>query len=492
MALRAPWAHQYVQDDWRITDRLTLNLGLRYELSLPWVDRFDKISNMDIDTDLNSPAFVSPGDRGEGRFRRALVRTDTNNFAPRVGFAYRMGENTVLRGGGGIFYANLMNTGGGEFMETNPPAHVKTQIDTGRIDPVISLQAGLGSDALSPEKAAAIVPGSFEIDPPWPYATQWNFNIQRQLPHDLLFEIGYFGTKGTHIIRRYNLNFALPGPGNPNSRRRWQTTLFPGTDVVVPLSFMHNFRNDSNSNYHALQTKFEKRMSGGLSFLASYTWSKAIGDYSFIPGEDRANGANWGVQNPLDLHAERSLLNQHVKHRFVGSYLYELPFGRGRKFGANIHKAADVFLGGWTVGGIVSVLTGFPVNPVVQGNPSNTDPAFNMDRPDVVGEWKLPRSERDPSRWWNTDALVKNQPFTFGNAGRNILEAPGTFKWDMAVHKNFQPTERFRIQFRAEAFNSLNHPIFDSPNETVGNRNFGIISNAAPGRVMQMGLKVIF
>jgi hypothetical protein len=198
------------------------------------------------------------------------------------------------------------------------------------------------------------------------------------------------------------------------------------------------------------------------------------------------------VQDPTNLHAERSLLNQHVKHRLVASYLYDLPFGRGRAFGSNVNKIADVFLGGWTVGGIMSILSGFPVNPVVQGNPSNVDPSFNMDRPDVVGEWKLPHDERDPTRWWNTAALVPNQRFQYGNAGRNILEAPGTFKWDMAIHKNFNPNERIRIQFRAESFNAFNHPIFDRPNPTVGNRNFGIVTGAAPGRIMQMGLKVIF
>ena len=355
-----------------MTDKLTINIGLRYELSLPWVDVFDKISNLDVDTDLNKPRFIVVGEGGSGRFNRALVQSDTNNFAPRIGFAYRWREDTVFRGGFGLFYANTMNTGGGEFMETNPPSHVKTQIDTDRITPTISLQAGQGAGALAPENSPPLVPGSFEIDAPWPVAIQWNFNIQKQLPNNTLFEIGYFGTKGTHIIRRYNLNYALPGPGSPNSRRRFQTVRFPGTDVDVGLSFLHNFRNDSNSNYHALQTKVEKRFGSGLSYLMSYTWSKAIGDYSFIPGEDRNLGANWGVQNALDLAAERSLLNQHIKHRLVASYLYDLPFGKGRRYGSGWGGAMNTLLGGWTVGGISSFLTGSPINLSVRGNPSNT------------------------------------------------------------------------------------------------------------------------
>ncbi len=491
MALRAPWMHQYVQDDWRVTDKLTVNIGLRYEVSLPWVDKFDKISNLDVDTDTNQPKFVVVGERGEGRFNRGLVTSDLNNFAPRFGFAYRWRESTVFRGGFGLFYANTMNTGGGEFMETNPPAHVKTQLGTDRISPTIRVMDGPGPGALDPVNSPALVPGSFEIDPPWPMASQWNFNIQNQLPGNVLWEIGYFGTKGTHIIRRYNMNYAVPGPGTPLSRRIWPTVKFPGTDLDVGLDFLHNFRNNSNSNYHAMQTKLEKRYGSGLSFLLSYTWSKAIGDYAFIPGEDRGIGANWGVQNALDLAAERSLLNQHVAHRAVVSYLYDLPFGRGHTYGSGWNRAVDAILGGWTIGGINSFLTGFPMNLSVRGNPSGTG-GFNLDRPNVVGEWRIPRSGRGPDRWFNTDAFARNDPFTFGNAGRNILEAPGTIKFDLALHKHFQINEKVRMQFRAESFNAFNTPIFDGPNLQVGNRNLGVIARAAPGRVMQLGFKVIF
>ncbi len=257
------------------------------------------------------------------------------------------------------------------------------------------------------------------------------------------------------------------------------------------LSFLHNFRNNSNSNYHALQTKIEKRYGSGMSFLLSYTWSKAIGDYSFIPGEDRAIGANWGMQNPNDLAAERSLLNQHVAHRAVISYLYELPFGTGQTYGASWGPGLNAILGGWTIGGINSFITGFPMNLSVAGNPSGTG-GFNLDWPNVVGEWRIPREQRGPDRWFNTDAFARNDPFTYGNAGRNILEAPGTIKFDLALHKNFQVNEKVRVQLRAEAFNAFNSPIFDGPNLQVGNRNLGVISRAAPGRTMQIGLKVIF
>lgn len=487
MQLRAPWFQQYVQDDWRISDRLTINIGLRYELNLPWVEKNNKIANFDMDTDPNNPRFVVAGAEGGGRAARALVATDRTNFAPRFGFAYKAGQNTVVRGGYGLFFGNIMNTGGAEFMEVNPPVHTAVLFTTDRLNPTLLLREGAAP--LSPRNAPPVLPASFERNAPWPIAQQWNLNIQRQLPGDVLFEIGYFASKGNHIVRHINLNYARPGPGDINSRRRFQRAIFPGTELSVPLASTHSFRNDANSMYHGLQTKVEKRFGKGLSFLGSYAWSRAIGDYAFIPGEDRALGADWQVQDPLNLRAERSLLNQHLKHRLVASYLYELPFGRSRKWGANWNRAADLVLGGWMFGGITSLLTGSPLNVSVVGNPSNTG---DLDRPDVIGDWRLPDSDRRPERWFNTSAFARNQPFRFGNAGRNILEGPGISKFDLTIHKDFRPAEGFRLQFRAEAFNAFNTPIFDGPNLQVGNVNFGIISNAAPPRIMQMGLKLMF
>jgi hypothetical protein len=487
MQLRAPWFQQYVQDDWRVSKNLTINLGLRYELNLPWVEKNNKLSNWDIDTNPANPQFVVAGSENGSRSARALVSTDKTNFAPRFGFAYQLRRNTVVRGGYGLFFANVMNSGGGEFMQVNPPIHLAVLITTDRLNPTIQLRNGLAP--LNPRNAPPLQPSSFERDAPWPVAQQWNLNIQRQLPGDLLWEIGYVGSKGNHIVRHINLNYARPGPGDINSRRRFRTALFPGTDIQVPLSSAHNYRNDANSLYHGLQTKVEKRFSKGSTFLASYAWSRAIGDYAFIPGEDRALGADWNVQDPLNVRAERSLLNQHVKHRLVGSYLYELPFGRNRKFGANWNRTMDAVAGGWMLGGITSLLSGFPMNVSVVGNPSNTG---DLDRPDVVGEWRISRDRRGPDRWFNQAAFARNQPFRFGNAGRNILESPGTVRFDLTAHKDFRFTERIHSQFRAEVFNATNTPIFDGPNLQVGNPNFGLITNAGAPRILQLGLKILF
>ena len=226
MNLRAPWQHFYIQDEWRVNDRLTLNLGLRYEHNMPWYEVDNGISNFDIDTDpLNPTIFVAT----DGSIAsRATLDPDRNNFAPRFGFAYRVLEGTVLRGGYGIFYANYEGTGGGQFLETNPPFHIKSQISTDSIRPSVLLRTGVPDGVVTPERAVSLRFSSFERDPPWPISQQWNFNIQHSLGENTVWEIGYYGTKAQHLVNRIDGNYALPGPGNINSRRRYTSAVFPG------------------------------------------------------------------------------------------------------------------------------------------------------------------------------------------------------------------------------------------------------------------------
>ncbi len=485
--LRAPWVHQYFQDDWRVSNRLTLNLGLRYSVNRPWVEKGDRIGMWDEDTDPQNPRFIVP-DPSQGWDGRAMEDTDWTNFAPRFGFSYRANDATVLRGAYGIFYGNTMNTGGAEQKLINPPFHIRVLLTTDRTQP--SLRVSEPLPALDPRESPPLTPTSFERFAPWPIAQQWNLNIQRQLPGDMMLQIGYMGTKGDHIIRMINTNWAPPGPGDINSRRRFTEVQWPGEDFTVPISRNFNFRKDAKSIYHAMQVKLEKRFGGGLSFLVSYNWSRAIGDYSFIPGESRGANTDWGVQDPTNLKAERSLLRQHLKHRFVGSWVYELPFGQGRQYGTNWNSIANAVLGGWTLGGIGTIQSGFPMNLRVQGNPSNT--GDGMDRPNVVGEWFLPRDERGPDRWFNVDAFEPNAPFTFGNAGRNVLIGPGLVNFDLSMYKNFMFSERLRAQLRFEAFNATNTAHFTEPNTQIGNRNAGIISGAGNPRIWQLGLKLIW
>ncbi|MEP7367667.1 MAG: hypothetical protein ABI972_30780 [Acidobacteriota bacterium] len=231
----------------------------------------------------------------------------------------------------------------------------------------------------------------------------------------------------------------------------------------------------------------EKRLSHGLSLLGSYIFSKTISDSR---GESGAGGTSNSIpQDPLNLRAERSLADEHRAQRFVLSYVYELPFGRGRSYMTDLPRAAEAVIGNWTLAGITALSSGRLVNLSVAGNPANTG---STDRPDVVGEWRLSSDERSLDRWFNTAAFVPNQAFMFGNAGRNLLEGPGEVNFDFAIYKGFRLTEGIRLQLRAEAFNVTNTPAFGPPVAQVGASDYGTINSADRSRNLQFGLKVLF
>ncbi len=486
MNQRTPFYDFYAQDEWRLTSRLTLNLGLRYELHLPWVETRNLWANFDLDTDPANPALVpaKPGSRAG----RATVRTDANDFGPRFGFAYRAGRATVVRGGYGVYYAQYEGFGGAQYLETNPPFTYKAALSTNRIDPTIRLVDGLPPDTVSPQNAKNIQTSSYDRNLRHGYAQQWSFSLQRELAGDLLLEAGYYANTAHKLMRRTEGNWAPPGPGNVNSRRRYKSILVPQDGVVVgPLA--GNFRQEasSNSNFHSFQLKLEKRLSHGLSVLGSYIWSKAISNGR---GESGAGGtSNGNPQDPQNIRAERSLADEHRPHRLVVSHVYQLPFGRGQTYLSGMHPVLDGAFGGWTVAGITTLSSGRRVNLTVRGNPSNTS---GPDRPNALHDWRLGGGQRGLDRWFDTTAFVANDPFTFGNAGRNLMEGPGEVNLDFAVYKEFRLIERARLQFRAEAFNLTNTPAFGVPNSQVGDANFGTIGGADRPRNLQFGLKLIF
>jgi hypothetical protein len=488
MRLRAPWIQEYVQDDFKVNNRLSLNLGLRYEINLPWVEKGNRIANFDIDTNPANPQIVVAGSQGSSWEDRALQKVNLTNLAPRFGFAYRLGENNVVRGGYGVFYGNLMNTGGGQFMELNPPFHLTVSQSFNPVVPSFQVQNGLPPGNLSPGNAPALAMSSFQRNGKFPIGQQWNFNIQRQLPANMLFQIGYFGSKDNHLIQMYDLNYAQPGPGSINPRRRYTSTLIPGTNSSIALAATNGFRYNANSLYHSMQTRLEKRFSNGLSFMASYTWSKDIGDAGWMPGESAPGGyQSWGVQDPTNLREERSLLPQDLRHNFVGSWVYELPFGKGKAFGSSWGRSTNALFGRWSMSGIASIRSGFPMNLTVVGDPLNTG---ESDRPNVVGDQHL--AHPTVQQWFNTAAFAKNAPYQFGDTGRYILTSPGLTNFDMGIFKSFLPMERVSVQFRAEAFNIFNTPPLGFANTSVGTAAFGTITSAGPPRNLQLALKIIF
>ena len=505
MNIRSPVNHYYIQDDWKVNDRLTLNMGLRYELYPPWIETRDGIANFDLGTCRGcDDGFINiAGSRGSDRRSRALLDQDNTNFGPRLGMAYRIGDQTVIRAAYGIFYATFTNTGGGEFMETMPPFHFKVALSTGRTDPFLSMREGLPPGTITPLGARGVEMSSFQTAVQWPMAQNWNLNIQQTLPGDVLWQVGYYGNKMNHMILRYDENQPLPGPGALNPRRPWSKTAFDpacrgdvcfdGTEGhFITLGRMNRHAYRGNTLYHGFETKIEKRYSEGFTFIGSYAWSHVIGDNTPLGGSGAAPGESGRViLNALDWRRERGSSAQDMRHRFVGSFVYELPFGRGKMFGSGWSSAANAVLGGWSVGSIVQLYAGTPQHLTVRGNPAGVG---GGDRPNVVQGQSgiLPRSQRTLDRFFNTDAFVAAPPYTFGNAGKNVLVGPRTTLWDFSVFKNVRVGERVGIQYRFESFNFTNTPLFSFPNSQVGNPNFGQISSVSSWRRMQMGLKIVF
>ncbi len=477
--------HAYVQDEFKITERFTLSMGLRYEYTGPWFEKYNRYANFDIDTDPANPRLLIAKDGGIRE--RSTLDPDYTNFAPRVSLAYRVGRRTVVRTGYGIYYGGVEN-GGGAYLASNPPFLAETTFNTDSIQPGPLLRTGF-PDGATTSNITNLRTISQDRGNRTGYAQQWNFTIQRELARNLSLDVGYAATKGNRLLRRVDGNVPPPGQGQINARRPYKELEVPGLNYIIrPLADMFRRAMTSNSNYHSLQIKAEKRLSGGLSFLGSYVFSKAISD---ARGDAEAGGtSNSYPQNIKDLRAEKALADEHFPHRFVLSFNYDLPFGRGKTHLAGAPRAVDLLLGGWAIGGIATANSGRRVTPAVTGNPSNTTAP---DRPNATGiSPELDGSQRSLQRWFNTDAFVINAPFTFGNASRNVLSSPGRRNLDFAAYKYFSVTESVRLQFRAEFFNSTNTPPFGAPGATLGTGQFGVINNADPGRIIQFGLKLNF
>jgi hypothetical protein len=300
-------------------------------------------------------------------------------------------------------------------------------------------------------------------------------------------EVGYSGNKGSHLENRFDDNYSPAGPGNLDTKRPYTTATIPGGLMITPGA-MYGFHFDGNSIYHAFTTRVEKRFSGGFTLLLSYTFSKTIGD---ICGNSAAGDTSGcGYQDPRNMRAERSLDNIDVPSRFVLSGVYELPFGKGRRFASKMPAVVNAVFGGWAVGSIITAASGRPYNAINSGNPANTGTFNVVSRPNVTGD---PYAfDRTVNQDFNTADFVATPAFVLGNAGRNILRQRSFFNWDFSAHKEFQLHERMRLQFRYEAFAFTNTPRFGEAGGTLGTATFGKITSADAPRIMQFGLKLVW
>lgn len=478
----------YVQDDFRVTRRLTLNLGLRYDLDLPVSEKYNRLiafrPGQKSQLVPSAPTgLLFQGDPGLGQ----IVKTDKNNFAPRFGFAWDLfGDGrTSLRGGYGIYYDIVLGTLYGNFV-VSPPYTTTVNLSSVR-----SFSDPFGGTSPFAAGATQTFPSLLTInviDPNYktPYDQQWNLSVQREVTRNFVVEVAYVGTKGTNLPGTRVLNTAVFAPGatarNVDARRPYG----PAFGQIL------NFQSTFDSNYNSLQVTANKRLSHGLSFLAAYTWSKTIDDGSFPTGR-RAIRVGTLAQDQNNLRGERGLSNYDARNRLVVSYIWEIPgFRSQRGFLGHI-------LGGWQMNGIATLQSGRPF--VIQ---DSSDPNFDgvaSDRPDVIRNPNLPASQRTVDHFFDTTAFVRVPAGTnrFGNAGRDIVIGPDYRNFDLSLIKRFTVWERVRGELRWEIFNLFNRPNFDNPGggapaNDIASPVFGQLQSTLPAseRIMQFGLKLNF
>lgn len=515
----------YAQDEYKFNSKLTLNYGLRWEIEGSNTERYDQQTIMDpyaknplsdvTGLDLRGIYLFSGDNQSAGR---RGVRAAEHKFNPRIGIAYQLNQKTVIRTGYGIFYgvpkfAATDRWTGAPYASTTPwissiDAVTPTNLLSNPFPAGYVLPVGRSQGALSGV--------GFALSTAWPeqmrtpYNQQWNFTIQRHLSADMMIEVAYAGNKGTHIelaqgdqgqlnpsliTPENRLNDAVPNPfygiidpssqiGTPTVQRgrllRGQYAQF--TSVGTGSAAW------GNSNYHALQMRFERRFGNGTSIGVSYTWSKAIGDASDgIWNDGQGTLRNWYCRS-----CERSLSTYDVPHRAVFNFNYELPFGRGKRFGSDMHWLLNGFVGGWQTNGIFTINSGLPL--VFSQTTNNSFSFGGYQRPDVIaGDARI--DNRSIDRWFDKTKFAIARDYTFGNIARTHpnLRSDFTRNLDFSLFKNFQFTERFNLQFRAESFNLTNTPIFGAPNTNVESGAFGTVtSQSNPPRSIQLGLKLLF
>ena len=472
----------FFQDDWKVTDKLSLNVGLRYEVDTPTRELNDKWTNFDVVTGKMLIAGFNT-DSATG------VRADKNNFAPRLGFAYRVRKGTVLRGGAGIFF----NPAGSEGLLMRRHRQLPFgPINTVDINQFVAAPRRV-SDGLPPipNLDPAVVANNpvgslIAINPNFRsgYAEQFNLQLQQQLPKDLIFKIAYVGNLGRRLETQFNYNQTVPGPEAPALRRPLR--------FIAPNVINADYQvSDGLAAYHSLQTTIERRFASGIGFLTAYTWAHSIDIVA-----NQFGGADNGPM-PQDIRFRRNDRGNSgfdQRHRLVHSMNYELPFGKGRKFSTS-SKLGDNLIGGWDMNMIMAVQSGLPFTPVLANSVSNAGgsrpdryKSGAIDNPTVAKWFDTSFGTAASGAAWGAPAL-----FTFGNGGRNILTGPGRVNFDYSVFKNFALTEKLKLQFRTEMFNLFNHAQFDLPNTAIGNPNAGIITGiVGTPRQIQFALRLSF
>jgi hypothetical protein len=484
----------YAMDDWKVTSKLTLNLGIRYELTSPIGEEKGRQAHLDWHRSLENPVLVIPEGPSQddplpvnfatdypnvaverGVASKYLHGWDKSNIGPRFGLAYEVKTGTVIRAAYGIFYGAEENEGGSPNRGENVPFNQQTQFNADNstdINPFIDTF----SDGYPLNTFSLPAPISFRTSNPgrrWPLVNKWSVNIQKDLGWNTVLELGYIGSKGNRLLVLNDPNRPVnsPLPGAASAPRR----------IIHALnnSGTQEANNFGRSTYHAFTTKLEKRFSNGLQFLESYTWGHALSDV----GTTLSGGPG---QRDTHLSEEYSHASFDIRHRSSTSFLYELP----------VHfenRVANAVAGGWQVNGIYVIQTGNYFNL----GTNNAVGSFGTTRPDVVSGQDVnaaPSAGRSPDLWFNIAGVTNPAVGTYGNLGNYSNIGPPRFNFDFSLFKDFQITEGTKVQFRAESFNLWNSPQFNNPNSTQGNGDFGKITSTSGGtsRKWQFALRFQF
>jgi len=490
----------YFQDAWKVSQKLTLNLGLRWEYESPFMDKHDAIVNVDFkwdnsveptfvragtgDLNQGNPAFPAPPTWRlvrDGRFGRGAGVPDRNDLGPRIGLAYQLNSKTVLRSGFGIYY--VRDIGNAVFdIVRNIPFTIRQAETADTRTPNLTwnrlfTQAGAPSFLLINQYGERTS-----------YVAQWQMAIQRQLTKDMSLEVTYMGSAGIKLRRLSSYNLPVPRPGNPNDNRP-----FPKFNGAF-----QNMYAAAHSNYHSLQARLQHRFSHGFTLLSSYAYSKSIDNGSGVRTTD---GDPLTPMDPNNgLWRDRGLSAFDFRHRLTNSFLIELPFGKGRKYGI-ANSAANAVLGGWQVGGILTFQSGFPFSAFCgPGNIQNG--AGGWCAPDAIAGQNGNDGPKTVARYFNTGAFVDRigqnpaaiTDFRFGTNGRNTLIGPGIIGLDASINKAFAWSEgRHKVDLRGEFFNLPNHANFSQPGSTLRTPNYGVISSTRiDSRQIQVALRYSF
>ncbi len=453
------------EDQWRATRKLTVTIGTRWDLFTWPVERYNRQSDF-----IPSTGGIELA--GQNGASRSLMNVHHDEFSPRIGIAYRLGEKTVIRTGYGLYFFNEQGTGGSARLFINYPDTQAYAVNCSSTVPCLNTETGI-PNALSPTN----LPTEVYIPQQGLNSNmqQWNFTLEHELTNSLVLRGAYVGSHGDHLYIALNEDVAVPGPGAVAAREPWPQ-----------YSSISAWEPDGISNYNALELSAEKRFAHGLSFNTSYTFSRALdmgGGGNSASAESRSN-----VQNPRDVRAEYGLADFNFSHRFTFSGVYEIPVGKGRQFLSNANDALNTVVGGWQADSIFAAQTGPPGTLTMATSTANTG---GTQYPNRICNGAL--STPTAHEWFNTACYAAPPIYTFGNAGRNVMIAPGYWSWDFSVHKDFRISEKFGLTFRGEFFNILNNVNFAYPSTSIGSAAAGTITSiVGNARQIQFALRLHF